>query len=190
MKRYILTGAPGAGKTIILRQLELDGFAVVEEAATDLIALAGANGVARHWEAPGFIDGILALQIDRQRRADAWPVEVVVYDRSPVCTLALARFLGRQPSAALSEEIERIGRGQTYENAVFFADGLGFITPTEARRITPNDALRFEDIHAETYRELGYDLIRVPRASAAARAAVVRQAIDRGCRRLGPNDSR
>jgi predicted ATPase len=39
MKRYILTGAPGAGKTAIIRQLELDRFSVVEEAATDVIAL-------------------------------------------------------------------------------------------------------------------------------------------------------
>ena len=34
MKRFIITGAPGAGKTAIIRQLELDNFGVVEEAAT------------------------------------------------------------------------------------------------------------------------------------------------------------
>jgi predicted ATPase len=28
MKRFIITGAPGAGKTAIIRQLELDGFSV------------------------------------------------------------------------------------------------------------------------------------------------------------------
>ncbi|MBM0260113.1 AAA family ATPase, partial [Micromonospora sp. 4G55] len=39
MPAYILTGAPGSGKTAILRQLEIDGHAVVEEAATDVIAL-------------------------------------------------------------------------------------------------------------------------------------------------------
>ena len=46
MKRYILTGAPGAGKTAILRHLELDGYGVVEEAATDIIALEQVQGVA------------------------------------------------------------------------------------------------------------------------------------------------
>ena len=40
MRRFIITGAPGAGKTAIIRQLELDGFSVVEEAATDVIAAA------------------------------------------------------------------------------------------------------------------------------------------------------
>jgi predicted ATPase len=39
MKRYILTGAPGAGKTAILRALERNGRVVIEEAATDVIAL-------------------------------------------------------------------------------------------------------------------------------------------------------
>ena len=31
MKRFILTGTPGSGKTAILRQLELEGFGVVRE---------------------------------------------------------------------------------------------------------------------------------------------------------------
>jgi len=39
MKRFILTGTPGSGKTAILRQLEMEGYGVVEEAATDVIAL-------------------------------------------------------------------------------------------------------------------------------------------------------
>jgi hypothetical protein len=39
MPGYILTGTPGAGKTAILRLLEVNGHAVVEEAATDAIAL-------------------------------------------------------------------------------------------------------------------------------------------------------
>lgn len=46
MKRFIVTGAPGAGKTAIIRQLEHDGFSIVEEAATDVIALEQARGIA------------------------------------------------------------------------------------------------------------------------------------------------
>jgi hypothetical protein len=39
MKRRILTGTPGAGKTSILRLLERLGHSIVEEAATAVIAL-------------------------------------------------------------------------------------------------------------------------------------------------------
>jgi predicted ATPase len=56
MRRFIITGAPGAGKTAIIRQLELDGFSVVEEAATDVLAAAHARGTAEPWMQTSFID--------------------------------------------------------------------------------------------------------------------------------------
>ena len=62
MRRFIITGAPGAGKTAIVRQLELDGFSVVEEAATDVIAAAQAQGTLEPWTDPSFLDGIANLQ--------------------------------------------------------------------------------------------------------------------------------
>jgi hypothetical protein len=52
MKRFILTGAPGAGKTAVIRQLELDGFSVVEEAATDIIALEQSHAVSEPGSIP------------------------------------------------------------------------------------------------------------------------------------------
>jgi len=173
MQRYILSGAPGAGKTVLLRRLELAGYGVVEEAATDLIALVTAQGVERHWEAPNFIDDIVALQRARQRRADAWADEVVVFDRSPICTWALCEFLGRVPSPALVAEVERVERERTYERRVLFCDLLGFITPTEARRITLEDSRRFEAVHAVVYARYGYELIRLPPADVEARFEMV-----------------
>ena len=49
IKRYILTGAPGAGKTAIIRELARRGYAVVDEAATDVIAREHASGNAEPW---------------------------------------------------------------------------------------------------------------------------------------------
>jgi predicted ATPase len=69
MKRFIVTGAPGAGKTAIIRQLELDGYSVVEEAATDIIAVAHAQGIDEPWRHPSFIDAIANLQQRRQNLA-------------------------------------------------------------------------------------------------------------------------
>ena|SRR5580704_5766311 len=180
MQRYILTGAPGAGKTVLLRRLELEGLAVVGEAATDLIALVTAKGVERHWEQPSFIDDILALQIARQRRADAWPDDIVVFDRSPICTWALCEFLGRAPSPGLISEVERIQRDAVYERSVFFVDLLGFITPTEARKITLEESLAFEAVHAETYRRFGYDLVHLPPADVETRFEAVMAQIAAG----------
>lgn len=44
MRRYIITGTPGCGKTSVIRAVELTGASVVSEAATDLIAFRQAHG--------------------------------------------------------------------------------------------------------------------------------------------------
>lgn len=95
------------------------------------------------------------------------------YDRSPICTHALATHLGYPISPTLSAEIDRITSAQTYERQVFFIRNLGFVEPTAARRISYADALEFERVHERGYREFGYELIDVPAGSVADRVAAV-----------------
>jgi predicted ATPase len=176
MHRFVLTGTPGSGKTAILRQLEIDGLTVVEEAATDIIALGHARGVDEPWTEPGFTDAIAALQRHRQLAADHQP-RPVIFDRSPICTHALALHLGHPIGQALTDELNRIRDEQIYERRVFFIKGQDFITPTPARRITLPDARQFEQLHAEVYSSLGYDLITVEPGPLEVRAAQVRAQI-------------
>src|SRR5262245_1688869 len=139
MRRFIITGAPGAGKTAIVRQLELDGFSVVEEAATDVIAAAHAHGTDEPWTDPSFIDAIARLQRDRERRASRQPDDLQFHDRSVVCTAALAAYLAYPVSPLLAGELERVSREAIYQSRVFFVRHLGFVTPTGARRISFED---------------------------------------------------
>lgn len=74
-----------------------------------------------------------------------------VCDRSPVCTLALSRYADIAPSQQLTMEIDRIIAQRLYEPTVFFVRHQGSVQPTPARRISFDDALRFELIHEQTY---------------------------------------
>ncbi|HJZ78112.1 MAG TPA: AAA family ATPase [Vicinamibacterales bacterium] len=177
MRRFIVTGAPGAGKTAIIRQLELDGFSVVEEAATDVIAVAHAQGTVQPWAHPSFIDVIATLQRDRQIRASYQPDAVQVHDRCAVCTAALAAYLGYPFSPVLASELDRVKNEGIYEKRVFFIRNLGFVTPTDARRITFEETVRFEKIHEETYRTLGFELVSVEPASLVERVGIIKAAI-------------
>jgi predicted ATPase len=177
MKRYILTGTPGAGKTAILRQLECDGFSVVEEAATDLIALRQAQGIAEPWTRPSFIDAVVELQKHRERRAALETSVVQFHDRSVICTVALAAYLGFPATDVLTCEVNRIVTEAIFEKRVFFIRSLGFIARTEARRITLDEAVRFEKIHEEMYREFGFEIVSIPPGSVAERVAAIARAI-------------
>jgi len=177
MRRFILTGAPGAGKTAILRQLELDGFDVVEEAASDVIALHQAAGVAEPWTDAGFTGAIIELQRLRRARPAPAGVEIQVHDRSAICTLALARHLGHAVGGELVRELRRIAAEAVFERRVLLIRGLGFVTPTAARRIGLEEALKFEAVHEAAYRELGYELVFVEPAPLADRVRQIKDTV-------------
>lgn len=162
MKRYILTGMPGAGKTSLIRALEMQGHCVVDEAATDIIAYDQSLGISEPWKHKNFLDQITFLQKHRQTQFLS-PIQF--YDRSPFCTYALAVYLGFSPPAVLTEEIARIQQYGIYEKQVFFIENLGFCTPSEARKISFDEALLFEDIHRNVYKQFGYTCISIPPGS-------------------------
>ncbi len=54
---------------------------------------------------------------------------------------------------------------------------MGFIKPTEARRISFEEAQRFEQVHETTYREHGFEIVPIGPGSVLDRAAAIRRAL-------------
>jgi predicted ATPase len=173
MRRYVITGAPGAGKTTILAALRNRGYAVVDEAATDIIAREHALGREEPWQEAGFLDAITNLQRERQEKPVRSATTVQVFDRSPICTVALARYGGQPVTPALASEVDRVLSEAVYQPRVLFVRLLGFITPTTARRITFAQSVDFERIHERAYRDHGFDLIEVPAGPPEQRVELV-----------------
>ena len=171
----MLTGAPGTGKTSLGQALHERGCSVVAEAATDVISVEQARGVGEPWEQEDFLDAVVGLQHQRQTApAGAHASEaVVVFDRSPLCTLALARYLHRPVTPLLAAEVDRVCRQQVFQPEVFLVLPLGFVVATAARRISYADSLRFHAEHEAVYCEHGFTLVDVPPAPVDRRAGLV-----------------
>ncbi len=86
-------------------------------------------------------------------------------------------YLGHPISEKLSRELERIKAEVIFQRRVFFIRNLGFITPTEARRISFEETLRFERIHEETYCEFGCEIFYVEPGSVLDRVAAIKAAL-------------
>ncbi|WP_327003642.1 AAA family ATPase [Dactylosporangium sp. NBC_01737] len=177
MRRYIITGAPGAGKTTILAALRGRGYAVVEEAATDVNLRLQALGRDQAWRDPEFIDAITLLQRERLEQPAPPATDVQVFDRSPICTLALAAYLGQPVTPVLAGEIDRVTAEASYQRRIFFVHLLGFITPTAVRRISLAQSVAFERFHEEAYRSHGFELVDVPAGTVEERVDLIDRCI-------------
>jgi predicted ATPase len=173
LRRYVLTGAPGAGKTSILKTLQDRGYQVVGEAATDVIAREQALGVDEPWREADFVDKIVALQRQRQLAPVPADVRVQVFDRSPLCTLALALYLGEPVTPRLAREVARVTHEHVYEGEVFFVRPLGFVERTAARRISYRESLDFEAVHEGVYRRHRFDILDVSAGPVSGRADAI-----------------
>jgi len=173
MKRFILTGAPGAGKTSILRVLAATGYPVVDEAATDVNLARLAAGDAEPWTDPMFIERIALLQRQRREEPVSPGTTTQVHDRSAVCTVALARHCGHPVPPVLEAEIARITEPGYFDRRVFFVRPLGFVQPTKVRRISYEESLAFELLHEAEYQRLGFEIVDVPAGPVADRAAAI-----------------
>lgn len=166
IKRFILTGTPGSGKTSVIRELEKFGHAVIHEAATDVISQEQVKGCDAPWEEPEFVDQIVRMQKERQMNATG---DLQFYDRSPFCTYALGKYLAYwkglefKPSPVVLDELDRCLKNGVYQNLIFFFENLGFIEHTDARKISYEDALVFEQIHLDVYNQFGFEIIMVPK---------------------------
>jgi predicted ATPase len=144
-----------------------------------VIALENALGREEPWSDHGFIDKVIALQRQRLRQNAVREAEsVVFFDRSPVCTLALSRYLGLGTSPLLAGEVDRVVAGGAYDTTAFFIRNQGFVRATAARRISFEDSLVFEQLHEQAYRDLGFQLVEVPAGPLPDRVALVRQTVD------------
>jgi len=152
---YVVTGAPSSGKTTLVRELEKLGYRVAHEVARAHIEQQMAQGQTLEEvraDKRSFENSILNAKIAIE--ADLFEDEVIILDRAIPDSIAYFEVAGLDTKGA----IEKSPRDR-YKK-VFLLDRLPYQT----------DHVRIEDIQTavsldqgleQSYRMLGYDVIRV-----------------------------
>jgi predicted ATPase len=176
-KKYILTGAPGSGKSAIVLELEQRGEIVVREAAEDIIKLNQAKGIERPWELENFQDQILDLQIQREYRIPR-TLGYAIIDRGILDGLA---YLNMESKTAkrINEELGRDSR-IPYSKTIFLIEQLGTIDKNKVRREDYLEALKLEKKFEGIYQEYGFNIERIPALPVKERADIILKIIGRG----------
>jgi predicted ATPase len=170
---FVLTGAPGVGKSGILQRLE-PSFATVPEPAREVLAeerSRGGDGVPDRNPAR-----FVALLLERSIRAQTAAASsggVTVFDRGVPDCIAYATVLGVDPAPAV--EAARLHR---YHPEVAILEPWAEIyTTDDERTMTFQQTIAFHEAVVEAYERTAYSLVVVPRDSIERRAEHMRSFI-------------
>jgi predicted ATPase len=169
---YILTGAPGSGKTAILARLS-DELWCGDEPAREVLAEQRASGANGTWDKnPSlFVHLLLQRSIEKYQMA-LRSGQQAVFDRHP----GLRRL--RRSSGPTQGRASRQSMCIDTNPRVIFLDPWSDIyTTDEERTMSFDETLSFSEALRDVYMRSGYAFVDVPRASADDRAAFVREMI-------------
>jgi predicted ATPase len=164
MEKIVLTGGPGSGKSSIILGLEEIGEAVIREAAEDFIKLKQAQGIREPWLQPGFQEGILRLQLQREARIPN-EAQRAFLDRGIADGLAYT-----DPN---SETYQRVLSAVPAYNRIFLVENLGSTETNQVRRENYQEALEIERKLEEVYKTLGYEPIKIGPGTVQERIATI-----------------
>lgn len=172
---FVLTGAPGAGKTTLLNAAAERGIKVGREAARAVIQVQTAiDGPALQWRDPA---RFAELMLDRDIQTHQALVEegrVALCDRGIPDLIAY----GRMMRLAETAHFEIAARLYRYNRVAFFAPPWREIYADDAERIEGwEHAQRIYAPMCDAYREMGYEVVELPKASVEARLSFLMDAV-------------
>jgi len=180
VRRYILTGAPGAGKTAVVARMrgegpsgDVDVLRLVAEPAREILAeqRAGGGRGTPDQDPELFVRLLLERSIEKYQAA----VGSTLYDRGIPDCIGYAVHLGVDPTAAI-----RATEQHRYHSEVLVLPPWEEIYSTDdERKMTFDQSLAFHEELLDGYRQAGYSLLEVPRDSIDRRVAFIRDFLTR-----------
>lgn len=155
MKKYVLTGGPGIGKTTLIEIIASIGYEVVPEAARIIIEEEQfKNSDALPWkDLEKFQELVVRKQLEEENKIKGFPAFL---DRSIIDGYGYSKLGGATPSSLIADNAN--GR---YDK-VFILEPLENYQKDSVRLENEEESRKIHQAIIDAYSFFGYDLIFVP----------------------------
>ena len=159
-QRYVITGAPGTGKTAIINELKERGYYCVDENSREIITEQIINGgEILPWKNQIAFENLISSKRAKQY-ASIPKDEIYFFDRSTIDCIAYLKANNLETSAEILEVIKNCA----FNSNVFYTPIWEEIyTNDSERKESIESAITIEKFLLSTYQYFDYTLIEVPK---------------------------
>jgi predicted ATPase len=167
VRKAVITGAPGAGKSTVLAELGRRGFSVIPEVARSILKRSGGMELRRD-DPTGFAEAMLDAQLMAWDCGDnSGPI---VFDRGFADIVGFLWVEG----LPVSNRIDWTCRELRFDGPVFRASPWEAIYSTDEERIQGwDEAIASDEAVSRAWRCYGYDIVDLPLVSPSDRASFI-----------------
>ncbi len=163
MFKYVLTGGNGVGKTSLILALQLAGYEIIRESASDFLYVERAKGNLFPLDSSGAEEIILNIQIRRELNIDP-SRDRVFLDRCIHDHFVYANILKQDISTKAIDQSKNFSYDIIFFIELSFEYGIGNCTQREVKY---SEKLAYElELY---YKKLGITIIKIPPGSIESR---------------------
>ncbi|MFZ5954820.1 MAG: AAA family ATPase [Nanoarchaeota archaeon] len=173
VKKYVLTGGPGIGKSTVLERLDKRIYKISEVASWVIKTELARNSELLPWiDRNKFQKEVLEIQLQWEREIPK-EVEIAFLDRGIIDGIAYYQIDGLR----IPQEFIQAAKSSDYEK-IFLLEPIKIYENTKVRKEDIETAKRIHKEIGNTYKSFGYDPIIIPAENPRARISRILEYIN------------
>ena len=174
MKKILITGGPGTGKTSLVNELKNNGYLCSEEIVRDLTIKKRDEGVDQYFLTDPLVFSIKLFNLRLKEYSKSFNSNLIIYDRGPIDVLAYLNFKSIEIPKDLINDSKKIN----YKFSFILNPWKDIYTQDNVRYESYEECVLIHEFLIKEYEKFKIKLIVVPNGTIIERVRFIKKFID------------